>query len=203
MDQIWKTTWRGGVPRFEAGVFRDAWICQRTPACYRLNPPSCLPMVLAHTSAMYFLSALTHNQLIRLPCSFKISASFWPFPLVLVRVLSNFSHCVSLLLKWEKNSHQTEYVLCFFLQCEQYKIIKSTEEVFFLLFLFFFFFTADVKKIYIILDLGQCINFTFSSQWISGGRLCSFQNPVSCQHSATGVVSGESGEGLWHKAGGP
>lgn len=30
----------------------------------------------------------------------------------------------------------------------------------------------------IVLDLGQCINFTFISQWMfPGGRLCSFQTP--------------------------
>lgn len=34
----------------------------------------------------------------------------------------------------------------------------------------------------------------------SGGRLCSFQT-ASCRHSATGGVSGESGEGIWHSAG--
>lgn len=54
---------------FEAGVFRDAGICQGTPACYRFPSPFCLPAALAHTSAV-----LTHNQLIWLSCSFRIPA---------------------------------------------------------------------------------------------------------------------------------
>lgn len=111
MDQIWENNGRG-VPRFEAAVLRDAWICQRTPACYRLNSPFCLPMVLAHTSAVYSLSVLTHNRLLWLSCSFIISASFFDhFPLCWLRDLSNFSCCGMFA---SKCTPQTEYVLCLF-----------------------------------------------------------------------------------------
>lgn len=34
-----------------------------------------------------------------------------------------------------------------------------------------------MKEKSVILDLGRCINITFNSQWISGGRLCSFHTP--------------------------
>lgn len=115
----------------------------RTPAYYRLTSPLCLPIVLAHTSAVCSLSALTHNQLIWWYCLFRTSAIFGPLPLVLARVL--FSHCA---IAWlhrsysneRKRNPQIEYALCF-LQFEQYTVIKSTEEL-------YFFSTADVKKRY-------------------------------------------------------
>lgn len=125
-------------------------------------------MVLAHTSAVYFL--------IWLSCSFIISALFFlPFPLVLVLVLARSTSCgyVCVTPTQMREKVLLRLNMCcaffFFLQCEQYKIIKPTEEVFLL--------TADVKNRDIILDLGQCFNFTFSSQWISRGRLFSFQTP--------------------------
>lgn len=67
------------------------------------------------------------------------------------------------------------------------------EVSFFVLFLFHFhsWYEKDI-----ILDLGQCINFAFSSRWIFPEVGCALsKHPVSCQHSATGVVSGESGGG--------
>lgn len=42
----------------------------------------------------------------------------------------------------------------------------------------FIFFPQLMWKRDIVLDLGQCINFTFISQWMfPGGRLCTFQTP--------------------------
>lgn len=77
----------------------------------------------------------------------------------------------SFLLKWEKKSYSNWRCAVCFLKSEKYKIIKSTEEV------FFCFSHSWREKRDIVLDLGQCINFTLSSQWTSGGRACSFQTP--------------------------
>lgn len=80
MVETWKTTEQEGI----AKILK---LESLEPAYYRLTSPLCLPIVLAHTSAVCSLSAVTHNQLIWWYGLFGTSAIFGPLPLVLARVL--------------------------------------------------------------------------------------------------------------------
>lgn len=62
-----------GLPRLR-GLWRR--ICSRTPAHYRLSSPRCLHVALPNASSGRSLLALTHDQLIRRSCLFRISAPF-------------------------------------------------------------------------------------------------------------------------------
>lgn len=142
------------------------------------------------SALLSFAAASQPGDTVQLSSLFRITAIFWDhLPLVLVRVRSNFSHCGIR----EKKTPQTEYVLCF-LQCEQYKIVKSAEEEVFFFFLVFL--TADSET---EISFQNLANASTSLLALSGDPEvgCALsKHPVSCQHSATGVVSGESGEGL-------
>lgn len=171
MDQIWKTTWQGGRPRFEAAIFRGAWICQRTPACYRLNLPFYPGMTWARCCSGRFLST---EMLLTI---------FWPFSPMLVRVCTYFKQTVALHIciactQMREERPRTKWIL----QCEHYKIIKLSEESSF---------TARLGGGESNFRPWPMHQLDFYCSFPEVGCALSL-HPVSCQHSATGVVSGES-----------
>lgn len=154
LDQIWTTTWRGGVPRFEAAVFRDAWICQRTPACYRLNSPFCLPVVLAHTSAVFFLSSTSGsrpaNRLVLFiynTCRFFFFFLSDHFPLCWLFRISHRWHCMFESLQNQVQEKYTSDGICALYNVSNTKKLSHLKKSFFRFFFFsFFHITADVRK---------------------------------------------------------
>lgn len=159
-------------------------MCQRKPACYRLNSPFYLRiryrLALLRWTFLFpqlvLVHFTNHYHFFRHP----------PPPWILDGLLTYWSHWrVDICIAHTQNGS----TCCAFLQWEWHKIINRS--------LFF-----DSWHVILLANASQ-LHFYRS---FSGGRLCFFLSfPPRCQHSATGVVSREGGmgEGLWHKAGGP